>query len=213
MIYLCAGLYAEGPSDYAFLQPFLDRLLEDIAASLYPASYEVAPTVGIDAFAHGLNRESRIAAAIAENYERCNLFVIHSDGASDHELAQRQKIDPGIEAARSALPGDQLVAVPCVPVREIEAWLLADADAFRPLLTAATLVTLPANPERETDPKAALDEVLAAGGFRGKSGAAHGLLGERVRVSALRRLRAFKRFDSALHTAIQSIAGFQGHRS
>ena len=31
-IYLCAGLYAEGTSDYYFLQPLLGRLLDELAA-------------------------------------------------------------------------------------------------------------------------------------------------------------------------------------
>lgn len=36
MIYLRAGLFAEGSSDYDFLLRLLNRLIEAIAAALYP---------------------------------------------------------------------------------------------------------------------------------------------------------------------------------
>jgi len=36
VIYLSAGLYAEGPSDYQFLCPLVDRFMEEIAAALFP---------------------------------------------------------------------------------------------------------------------------------------------------------------------------------
>lgn len=49
MIYLRAGLYAEGPTDYHFLRPLLDRLLNDLAAPLFAGNYEIADTLGIDA--------------------------------------------------------------------------------------------------------------------------------------------------------------------
>ncbi len=37
VIYLRAGLYAEGPTDYQFLRPLLDRLLNELAARALPA--------------------------------------------------------------------------------------------------------------------------------------------------------------------------------
>jgi len=40
VIYLRAGLYAEGPSDYQFLRPLLDRLLNELAAPLFAGNYE-----------------------------------------------------------------------------------------------------------------------------------------------------------------------------
>src|SRR5262249_48336692 len=49
VIYIRAGVYAEGPTDYDFLLPFLDRLLDTLAASLFAGAYEVASTAGIDA--------------------------------------------------------------------------------------------------------------------------------------------------------------------
>jgi hypothetical protein len=44
MIYLCAGLYAEGSSDYDFLLPLISRLLDTVGARLFPSECEVAET-------------------------------------------------------------------------------------------------------------------------------------------------------------------------
>lgn len=41
MIYLRAGLYAEGPTDYDFLLPLINRLLREIAAQTFPGANEV----------------------------------------------------------------------------------------------------------------------------------------------------------------------------
>ena len=49
MIYIRAGLYAEGRTDSEFLLPIINRLLDDIAARLFSGAYELAETLGIDA--------------------------------------------------------------------------------------------------------------------------------------------------------------------
>ena len=82
MIYIRAGLYAEGPSDYDFLLPLLDRLLDSLAASLFPGAYEVGGTAGIDAprgTAGG--RAEKVAAAVNDWWGACTLFVIHWSGS------------------------------------------------------------------------------------------------------------------------------------
>lgn len=104
-VYLRAGLYAEGPSDYHFLCRLLDRLLDDLGAKLFPGRYEVADTLGIDDRPpHHHRRAERIARAIADHASDCELFVIHADGAGDPKGARLQNVEPGISAARAALP-------------------------------------------------------------------------------------------------------------
>lgn len=49
MIYLRAGLFAEGPTDYHFLQGLIDQLVEELAVLVLPGGFHAAPTVGIDA--------------------------------------------------------------------------------------------------------------------------------------------------------------------
>ena len=122
MIYIRAGLFAEGPTDYEILLPLLDRLLDQLAAQLFPGAYEVAPATGIDA-PRGTEggRAEKIAAAIHETWDECTLFVIHADGAGNPAEARRNCVEPGIAAALAARPERPVVAAACIPVREIEA--------------------------------------------------------------------------------------------
>ncbi|MCK6588054.1 MAG: DUF4276 family protein [Polyangiaceae bacterium] len=211
MIYLRAGVYAEGASDYRFLCPLLDRHIDSLAASLFPGSYEVADTVGIDApTKRKASRADRIAAAIVEYSDTCEMFVIHSDGAGDPDGARATCIDPGVTAACATLP--DVVAVACVPVREIEAWLLTDPDAFKTLLGSSFIPELPAEPEKDIDPKATLRKILKDGGARPGPESIHALFGERVRFEALRSLPAFQAFEVEMVEAIKRVAGLQGHR-
>ncbi|WP_437968388.1 hypothetical protein WMF04_03445 [Sorangium sp. So ce260] len=205
MIYIRAGLFAEGRTDYDFLCPLLDRLLDALAADLFPGRYMVAPSDGIDA-PRGIagGRAEKIAAAIHERWEECTLFVIHADGAGAPVEMRRRQIDPGIASAR-ALRGDRkVVAVACVPVREVEAWMLPDQEVFRALGGAE--VQCPRNPERELDPKLTLRRLLEAGGHRRRTEDLYRFFGETIRLDALGSLPAFCTFRDELTTALRDLA-------
>lgn len=130
MIYLCAGLYAEGPTDYYFLLPLINRLLREIASQTFPGANEVEDTRGIDSSGRERRRVDRIAAAVRDYEDQLDLLIIHADGGSDPKAARREQVDPGIAVARMAIPDKPLPAIACVPVREIEAWLLVDDRVF-----------------------------------------------------------------------------------
>ncbi len=98
----------------------------------------------------------------------------------------------------------------CIPVREIEAWLLTDRDAFRALLGSGFDAELPAEPEREIDPKATLRKLLKESGARCGLESIYALFGERVRIEALRSLPAFRAFEKELSDALELVARAQG---
>lgn len=200
-LYVCAGLYAEGPTDYYFLQPLLDRLLDDLLARHYTARYTLAPSHGIDATSpQPKSRDARIAAAIDAYWDRCTLFVVHADGAGDPFLQRQRCIDPAIAAARAIHERCPIAA--CVPVRETEAWLLVDQAAFLARLGPGTY-DLPADPERIIDPKATLKTIFAAGKSTFSSPVDYAFFGEQVRLDSLRRLPAFQAFEQELLAALR----------
>lgn len=213
MIYLRAGLYAEGQTDYAFLRPLLDRLMDELAASLYAGQYELGECLGIDAPDRSHEkRADRIAAAIHAHRDECTILVVHSDGAGDPERARREQVAPGIDAARVRCADRPVATAACIPVREIEAWMLVDPDVF-PLVGSSVPPTCPADPERELDPKVTLERLLAESGVRRRRASpVYALFGENVRLERLRELRAFERFESELVQAIEEVAGHQGLR-
>jgi hypothetical protein len=159
IVYLRPALYAEGPTDYYFLSPLLSRMVREIAARLFPGANEVVETRRIDSAGAERERAERISAAVREHYEWIDFLIIHSDGAGDPKQARRECVDPGIEAARMAVPGMHVPAVACIPVREIEAWLLVDEQVFGKQL--GLTVELPTAPDRELDPKRLLDRPWA----------------------------------------------------
>lgn len=213
MIYLRAGLFAEGSSDYDFLLRLLNRLIESIAAALYPGVCEMADTIGIDAPPHLQKgkRADRIAAACVEYEGLFDLLVIHADGDTDPQAARRDRIEPGIAALRAANREQPIVAVPCIPVREIEAWMLTDAVVFRERLGSKVALELPGDPERESDPKVTLQQILKNGGARRLQGSIYAFFGERVALKTLRSLPAFRTFEAELTAAIREVASSQGH--
>lgn len=206
--YLCAGIFAEGPSDYRFLFGLLDRLLETLGAEALQGRFNSAQPVGIDApaGARKKRREERIAAAIDASWSECTLFVVHGDGAGDPEGARRSLIEPGLALARTRHP--ELAAAGCVPVREIEAWMLADAGAFSRIFRTDRVPELPRDPESELDPKRVLADVLRSMGARleGGAGRYHAELGREVRPAELRRLPAFRQFEVDLRMAVEAVS-------
>lgn len=210
-IYLRAGLYAEGPTDYAFLSPLLDRLMDELAASLFAGRYELGDCLGIDApDPPPAERAERIAAAIHDYWDRCTVFVVHSDGAGDPERARREQVTPGIEAARARRADRPVAAAACIPVREIEAWMLADPDVFQ-LVGGRTPPACPPEPERELEPKATLRRLLKESGLR-RPRPDYAIFGANVRFECLRKLPAFVEFEQELNRALTEAAEHQGYR-
>lgn len=198
MIYLCAGVYAEGRSDYAFLLPLTNRMLFALSESVTQAT-EVADSVGIDAprpFPSA--RDARIACAIQHHAGQCTLFVIHADAGNDAEAALRERVRPGQQAA------SDVHTVACIPVREIEAWMLSDPGVFTALMPNA-VPSLPREPEALGDPKQALLQICDELGLRGGLGDYYQFFGENVDLACLRRLPAFRRFEEEMKAAVLAL--------
>lgn len=201
MIYLRAGLYAEGPTDYRFLLPLLDRVLREAAARRFPGANEIEDTQAIDSAGDERRRADRIAAAVREHEDLIDFLIIHADGAGDPEKARRDQVEPGVAAAAAAIPGKPLPAIGCVPVRELEAWLLADDRVFVEQL--GVQVALPSAPERDPDPKRTLASILDQ--RRRRPPDYYALFGEQVGLDRLRRLPAFAAFEAELGALVDRI--------
>lgn len=204
MSYLCAGLYAEGPTDYAFLLALLDQLVPRLAHAVLPTVPMIGESVGIDAPRRTARREERIAAAIDAAWEQCTLFIVHADGGGDPDRASREQVRPGIELARKSHA--DLAAAACVPVREIEAWLLTDPTPFLKLTGAGAAPQLPRDAEAVLDPKQELRRTLEAIGVSRLRQDVYAFFGANVDIAALQRLPAFARFEEDLAEAIRIAA-------
>ena len=202
MIYVQAGLYAEGKTDYDFLIPLLERLLDDLLAQHYPGqSTALPPLLPLGAEEEsGTRREARIAEVIRQSHETCQLFVIHADADGDAARARSERIEPGVRRGLTGLAN--VAAAACIPIQMIEAWMLVDDEVLRRLGGEAP--ELPPDPERVRDPKQTLAEILDAK-RRGRRPNVYQFVGENVRLPALRRLPGFRAFEDELIAALRVI--------
>lgn len=216
MHYLGLALYAEGPTDYYFLQPLLRRLCEDVVVTQGKGATEVSEVLGInhpDEATHQ-GRGERILAAGNQAKGSWNVLFVHADGAGDAEKSRREQVLPGIAAIQPSQ------GVPVVPVRETEAWALVDGNALRQAF-GCTLsdheLGLPIRAkevERVADPKLVLGEALSASHQsyrrRGQSTSQYlGSLGEQTNLSKLRELPSFNRLEADLVQALKNLGVLQ----
>ena len=218
MAYLGLALYAEGPSDYRFLSPLLVRVVEDIFFERPAGMLDLGPMIELtepDEF-RGEPRASRIVEAARVAAGGFHILFVHADGSADHEQARREQVEPGLQRFLHEFPsGYEGVAV--VPVREMEAWAIADGDALRgafgTTLSDGDLgIPLRARDiERELDPKRVLEQAYArvlgeVPRGRGKTSAAFlDLIGQTVSLRRLSELQAFQRLRTEITTALRAL--------
>ncbi len=211
MIYVQAGLYAEGATDYDFLIPLLERLLNEICARVCVRNCEIPTPIGVDADEPTSRRSERIGDAVHKYAGTCQLFVVHADADGDSQRARAERIEPGFTEARRRLrevPAcevDDTYFVACVPVQMIEAWMLADDAYFRGLFGRKAEFELPKDPEGLRNPKQALEQLIARYMRRPPFGL-YADVGINVSFAALRRLPAFRAFECELEIAVTALA-------
>jgi hypothetical protein len=199
VIYLCAGIFAEGPTDHRFLSSLVERLLEFLGQEELQTKFNVATPINI-----GMPSRPKTTAdeAILRFWDSCTLFIVHRDGEGDPLNAFQQYIEPSLTTVKQKY--SEVIVVSCIPEREIEAWMLADSQVFSQLVTAWK-PTLPQDPEKVLDPKQILEQILKTKGQRINE--AYQFFGEYIDFEALRRLNSFQQFETELRLAIRALVG------
>lgn len=216
MHFVSLALYAEGRADYDFLGPLLLRLCEDLCLNEASQHVEFAESVLAlsepDEFA-GAPREERILAAARKAHGAWRVLFVHADADSDAERAHAERAQPAIVRLQQEFADGIGVAV--VPVRETEAWAIADGDALRQASGSSVsdqTMGLPATRaiEATADPKAVLDKawrIATAARLRQRRTVSAKLsyLGETVSLDRLRSLTAFQQLEQDLRQALRSL--------
>ena len=217
MRYLGLALYAEGPTDYYFLRPLLERLCVDICLREASGLVEVAAVLGLD---HPPAREQdardvRIREAARSALGQWSVLFVHADGAGDPARARAQQTTPALEALHADF-GAYGRGVAVVPIRETEAWALVDGEALRQVFGTSLddrALDLPQpvhRAEAVTDPKQCLAMAFAATGPTGarrRRGVSDylGALGEQISLDRLRLLESFLALELELKGALRGL--------
>jgi hypothetical protein len=134
-----------------------------------------------------------VVREVTELLRYFDLVLIH------HDHNERAKI----EAIREKCADDASRIVALVPVRETEAWMLADTDALREAAPSNdTTWVVPGDAEKLADPKAVLKAAL--GGRRAPE-QDFDRLGHTVSLERLRKLPAYRRWLDEFRTAMQHL--------
>jgi Domain of unknown function (DUF4276) len=214
--YLSLALHCEGPTDRRFLEPLIRRALLRLVASRCSTPVDIAEQF-VDLAASSKELE-HIASRIIATASAVDLVFVHADGGINPERARTERFEPVVEQVGEVGGEQPLTLVAVVPIRETEAWLLADPDGLRTAFGTTRSIDelgLPANAgdvEHVVDPKALLVEAYQrAIGPRRRRRISRGyqsffaLLGEQVALVRLEDVPAFRRFEADLIVALRRL--------
>lgn len=215
MQYLGLAIYAEGPTDYYFLRPLLQRLCEEICTHEAFSAVECSEVLALDApeLLKDAPRAERILEAARQARGAWRILFVHTDGAGDPSRAREQLAQPAIDRLHDEF-GSEGAAIAVIPIRETESWAICDGEALRQVM-GTTLsdanLGLPATPaavESTLDPKATLNAAFLAtrpSGSRKRRGVSPMLnaLGEQVSLQRLRALPGFAALEAELKQALR----------
>jgi hypothetical protein len=216
--YLGLALFAEGPRDHRFLVRLLGRVAEEICAREATMTIEIGNVLELESPPDlEADRATRITEAAREAFPAWNVLFIHSDSGGNAERAREQQVDPARIRVEQEFNTALHRCVAVVPIRETEAWALADGDALRDAFGTSLdnivlgIPTRPRDVEHVLDPKKALENAFrtAQGGRRSrrhKPGAPYlERIADSVRLDVLAQLPAFSTFRQEFTTALQDL--------
>jgi hypothetical protein len=122
------------------------------------------------------------------------LIFVHGDGGSNHSRAREESCAPSVDVINAEY--ENIAAVAVVPVKEMEAWALADVAAVR-AATGINYQPSKPNPESILDPKRELNNLIV----QTRSITSQSILlelGTKCDLKELKRLHSFRRFEAEL---------------
>jgi hypothetical protein len=130
---LSLALYCEGATDRNFLPTIIQRTAQDI---LNKRARRYVEVLAVDVVA-GINKQKNgqdILEAATQMYGY-HALVIHKDTDSrTYKATREQSFEPGYLLAKKNHHMACEHLIPIIPIREVEAWMLADHEVLRKVL-------------------------------------------------------------------------------
>ncbi|MFD7937488.1 DUF4276 family protein [Streptomyces sp. NPDC059755] len=187
------ALLTEGLSDQWFLLPLIDRQVEELELAS-PHGFDFANTVPGSRFT--VAPRERVSEEVEMLLDHMDLVILH------HDHNERSKVEAVRASLRKVEDADRVVGL--VPVRETEAWMLADPAVLpdTPAAAVRDLIRSSRDVERVPDPKKALAQAF---GPRHRPEYEFDRLGQRMSLAALRQVPAYARWVAELSRALQKL--------
>ncbi len=214
---LVLGLYVEGPTDDRFLPVIIQRTAEQILLQHNRAEVIVLEPIIMKKYPDIAHRNESILRSARDAYG-FHALIIHADadGPSRNE-AFHNRFEPGNTLVQACAENVCKDLIPLIPVRMIEAWMLADQDQFLSALGIKTsqqeLGLHPKAKQVESyhDPKAVISSVIQRtypdkpqqwGRIRGQL---YADLAPMIRLSQLKDVPAYQQFVSDFTATLKAI--------
>jgi hypothetical protein len=211
---LSLALYCEGNTDKHFLPKVIERTAEKIILS-HATNYDILPVTVTDVAKQERGQDILQAAMQAYGY---HILIVHKD--ADHrtyEETKTQCIEPGCTLIQRSHQEVCKKLVPIIPVREVEAWMIADGEALRNLLEireSLRNLRLPRRAilvESDPDPKVTLTRIIAKAESerhhrRIERKGFYESLAQEVRLERLDQVPAYKKFSDDLSETLRDLS-------
>lgn len=211
---LTLAFFGEGTTDYRFLPGIIQRTAEKLLSQSGAPDVEVLPPIPIDDVdaedgAHKL-------LAVAKACAGMDMLIVHLDADTRTvQVARAERFKPGHDLVQIEPTEVCRDLVALIPVKNIEAWLLSDPDAFREKVGSHLTdqeLGIPSHPhqvEGVPDPKQAYrDAVRTALTNRGRRrtvspGEYYEPLSQAIDLERLERVPAYQTFRDELERALR----------
>ncbi len=137
---IVTAFWGEGSSDYRSLPILLERVIEKVVSEHGRGEYEICPPIQ---YAHneiqGENIEEKYLA-LARKASGVHFIVVHHDaGSTSEDEVLTNSFTRGYEHVLNASGRRCQILIPMIPIREMEAWLLADSHTLDSILGQSQL--------------------------------------------------------------------------
>jgi hypothetical protein len=199
MRYFTLCLYTEGPSDRYFLERIIWRSLAELLEKADEPSEIQEDFIRFDKKPPRISRKEYIVEQIKRLEKAVTIAFVHTDGGVDPEKAEKNSCLPATKEINDNYAN--ICGVPVVPVREMEAWALADNKAVSQA-TGIAYTHSKKDVQQITDPKAELGELIR----RSRALTVAEVLfdiAEKCSLLQLRKLSSFSRFEDGLSAQLR----------
>lgn len=213
----------EGSTDNRFLENIIKRTIVDIVFNECSMDLEVEDIIILTTSKIGKKFDEYFVDAVRDALNSgAYLLIVHTDSDKDsYEERITYKFVPAIETLRNSEDSDirdyEQYIVPIIPIRMIEAWMLANKSIFKEEV-GTTLpdsdLDITGEPERMSDPKQKINNALKIAKERSSRNRRLNIddiselytsLSNKIPFDDLKRLNSYNKFTDNLRKALRAL--------